>query len=135
MKALLAAVAVAAALLTTGCAQAMPNAAASTSAAAVSDIQTSVDEAITAAKAYGQKHLGHYLELGPKALRAEGFAPADGVAVTVFVDHLDVCVAAASEALPADHEWATATATTDSPDAVAGGRCSSAALRRFPMRG
>lgn len=134
MKALLTAAA-AAALLTTGCAQALPNAAAGTSDAAVADIQTTVDEAVTAAKSYGQKHLGHYLELDAKALRAEGFLPADGVTVTVYVDHLDVCINATTDALPAGSEWSTATATSDSPDVVAGGRCSSDALKDFRIEG
>lgn len=135
MKALLAATAVAA-LVTTGCAQSLPNAAAAdTSGAAIADIQTTVNDAVAAAKSYGQKHLGHYLELDRKALRAEGFTPADGVVVTVSVDHLDVCINATTKALPEGSEWSTATATTDAAEAVAGGRCSSDALRSFTVGG
>ena len=135
MKALLATAAVAA-LLTTGCAQSLPSvAAADTSGAAIAEVQTTVDEAVTAVKSYGQKHLGHYLEMDRDALRAEGFTPAEGVAVTVSVDHLGVCINAATDALPADNEWSTATATTAAPEAVAGGRCSSDALRTFTIRG
>ena len=137
MKALLAATAITA-LMATGCAQSLPNAAAvDTSGAAIADIQTTVNEAVTAAKSYGQKHLGHYLELDRKALRAEGFTPAEGVAVTVSVDHLDVCINAATDALPADSEWSKATATTDAgaDEAVAGGRCSSNVLRTFTIGG
>ena len=135
MKALLAAAAVAA-LLTTGCAQSLPSAAAAdTTGAAIADIQTTENDAITAAKSYGQKHLGHYLELDRKALRAEGFTPAEGVAVTVSVDHLDVCINASTSALPEASEWSTATATTDAAEPVAGGRCSSDALRTFTIRG
>ena len=135
MKALLAAAATAA-LLTTGCAQALPDAAASSQDQAVADIQTSVSEALTASKSYGQKHLGHYLELNRKDLRAEGFAPADGVTVTIFIDHYDLCINATSAALPAESEWSTATATSKTPDPVAGGSCSvKDSLKRVTVKG
>ena len=145
MNNLLAAAGTAAALLlTTGCAPSMSTAAASSpqataaaaAEAAAGDVQTSVSDAVTAAKSYGQKHLGHYLELDRRALRTEGFTPTDGVEVTVFIDHFDVCVSAASSTLPADAEWATATATSADPDAVAGGVCSAAeALKTFTVGG
>ena len=123
MKALLAAAATAA-LLTTGCAQALPNAAASSQDAAVADIQSSVTEAMTATKSFGQKHLGHYLQLDRKDLRAEGYTPADGVSVTIYIDHYDLCINATSAALPEGSEWSTATATSKQPEPVAGGSCS-----------
>lgn len=137
MKALLAAAATATAvLLTSGCAASMPSAAASSQEAAIADVKVSVDGAITAAKSYGQKHLGHYLELDAKALRAEGYAPSSDVTITVYVDHLDVCVTAESTGLPAGAEWATAAATTDRPEAVAGGSCSVAeSLKQFTVGG
>ena len=130
----------AALLLTTGCAQSMTAAAADSAQAAAEvaagEVQTSVTAAATAAKAYGQKHLGHYLELNGKRLRAEGFTPPDGVVITVFVDHTDVCVSAASSTLPADAEWTTATATASDTDAAAGGVCSEAdALKQFTIGG
>ena len=142
MNNLLAAAGTAAALLlATGCAQSMSAAAADSpqaiaAEAAAGAVQTSVTQAATAAKSYGQKHLGHYLELNTKRLRAEGFTPAEGVTVTVFVDHFDVCVSAASTTLPADADWATATATSADTDAVAGGVCSEAdALKQFTVGG
>ena len=145
MNNLLAAAGTAAALLlTTGCAQSISTAAADSPEAAAAaaaeiaagDVQTSVTEAVTAAKDYGQDHLGHYLELNGKRLRTAGFTPPDGVAVTVFVDHFGVCVSAASSTLPDDAEWATATATTADTDPVAGGACSEAdALKQFTVGG
>ena len=141
MNSLLAAAATAAALLlTTGCAQSMSAAAATSQDAAAQraaeHVRSSVTDAVTAAKAYGQDHLGHYLELSGKRLRAAGFTPADGVEVTVFVDHFDVCVSAASTTLPAGAEWASATATSADPDPVAGGVCSaSQALKQFTVGG
>ena len=135
MKALLAAAATAA-LLTTGCAQAFPDAAASSQDDAVADIQASVSDAMTATKSYGQKHLGHYLELNRKDLREEGFTPADGVSVTVFIDHYDLCINATSTALPEGSEWSTATATSKQPDPVAGGSCSvKDSLKRVTIKG
>ena len=135
MKALLAAAATAA-LLTTGCTQALPDAAASSQDQAIADIQTSVSEAMTASKSYGQKRLGHYLELNRKDLRAEGFAPADGVTVTIFIDHYDLCINATSAALPAASEWSTATATSKAPEPVAGGSCSvKDSLKRVTVKG
>lgn len=140
MKATLAAAGIAAALLlTTGCAQSLSANAApadTAEAAAIADIQDSVESAVTAAKSYGQDHLGHYLELNPKALRAAGFTPTSGVDITIYVDHFDVCINAVSSALPADSEWSTATATSRAPDAVAGGACSEAdALKQVVLRG
>ena len=135
MKALLAAAATAA-LLTTGCAQALPDAAASSQEDAVAGIQTSVTEAMTASKSYGQKHLGHYLELNRKSLREEGFAPADGVSVTVYIDHYELCINATSTALPAESEWSSATATSKAPEPVAGGSCSvKDSLKRVTIEG
>ena len=136
MKTLLGATLTTAVLLTTGCAQSLQSAAASSQDIASEEIQTTVNEAVVAAKSYGQKHLGHYLELNRKALRAEGFTPPSGVALTVFVDHLDVCISATTKGLPADAEWATATATSDAPEAVAGGTCSvSDSLKQFTIGG
>ena len=136
MKALLAAAGTAGLLLSTGCAQSMPTAAASSNDAAIAEIQTSVNDAVVAAKSYGQKHLGHYLELNRKGLRAEGFTPSDNVTLTVYIDHYDVCVTATTDGLAADAEWATATATSDQPEAVAGGTCSvTESLKRFTIGG
>ena len=136
MKALLAAAATAAALLTTGCAQAVPDAAASSQDDAIADIQSSVADAMTAAKSYGQKHLGHYLEMNRKALADEGFTPAEGVTVTVYIDHYELCINATSSALPENAEWSSATATLKQQEPVAGGSCSvTDSLTRVTVRG
>ena len=141
MKASLAAAGTAAALLlTTGCAQSLTSADASSAesaeATAAAAVQDSVESAVTAAKAYGQDHLGHYLEMEPKDLRASGFTPTPDVDITVYIDHVGVCVNAVSTTLPAGSEWSTATATSQAPDAVAGGACSEAdALKQVVVRG
>jgi hypothetical protein len=125
---LLAAV-LAAAVLTAACGTPQGTATGSTDTAAA--LQATVTQAVTAAKEYGQQHLGHYLELDRAALRQAGFAPAPGVTVTVYIDHFDVCVTGASiEQSPVT----TATATTAAPEAVPGASCSrQEALRTFEV--
>jgi hypothetical protein len=86
-----------------------PNAAGATDPdLAVAELTATLDDALAAAKSFGMRNLGHYLELDGQALVDEGFTAPEGIALAVQPDHTGFCLAAEHTALPADHEWRVA---------------------------
>ena len=68
-----------------------------------------------AARAYGQGHLGHFLDLDVKGLRREGLQLPASVSLRVRTTHTSFCIVAANEALPSIHPWARASVSSRDP--------------------
>ena len=128
-------IAAAAIAVLSGCAPAVTSAAASSQDVAVAEIQSTLTDAVTVTKTYGQQHLGHYLGLNRKALAKAGYTPPAGVTLTVSIDHLETCLLATHTGLPETNEWQTATVDTKDTDPRAGGACPSDALRTLTITG
>jgi hypothetical protein len=90
---------------------------------AVAELSATLTDALTAAKSYGMKHLGHYLELDGQALVDEGFTAPAGIAVAVQPDHTGFCLAAEHTALPADHAWRIASIDSRLQQPTPGNTC------------
>ena len=90
---------------------------------AVEELTATLDEALVAAKSYGMKRLGHYLEIDGAALVAEGFTAPDGIALAVQPDHKGVCLAAEHTGLPKDHEWRIASIDSRRQEPLPGNTC------------
>jgi hypothetical protein len=68
-------------------------------------------DAGVAARAYGQDHLGHYVDLTKRELIGAGLKPHRGVTLEIRARHMTFCIQAMNEALPSIHPWAVATVT------------------------
>jgi hypothetical protein len=91
--------------------------------AAVAELAATLDDALAAAKSFGMRNLGHYLELDGQALIDEGFTAPEGIALAVQPDHTGFCLAAEHTALPAEHEWRVASIDSRRQQPVAGNGC------------
>ena len=89
-----------------------------TSGNEASGIQTTTDmrsflaDVRDASNAYGQKHLGHYLELDEKRLRKQGLDVPAGTKIEIETDHKGYCIQATSEGIQRNDKWSTATLTS-----------------------
>lgn len=116
------AAAVAVALL--GCSAPMaPTASGPDADVAVAEVSAALDDALAAAKSYGMKQLGHYLELDAEALVAEGFTAAEGVVLAAHPTHAGICLAAEHAGVPRDHEWRVASIDSRRQQPTAGNTC------------
>ena len=122
MKTLLAALA-ATALLAGACSPRMDPAAAEPAGDPATQVQTVAAEAAEAGRAWGRKHLGHYIDMTAESLTEEGFAAPANVTVTVEASHMEFCVVATHTDLPADHPWHAAAMTSRSPKPFADDDC------------
>ena len=101
---------VALALLVAGCGGAVAGGARDVSEEAhAKEVRSVLTEADVAAREYGRKHLGHYLDLGKKNLIRAGLQLPDGIDLDVRTNHTGYCLVATSEELPDAHPWARAT--------------------------
>jgi hypothetical protein len=77
-------------------------------------------DATAAAKAYGQAHLGHYLDLRPRDLAKEGLELPESISLAIRTKHTAFCLTATNTALPSIHPWSQATSSsrTQKPSSV-----------------
>jgi hypothetical protein len=73
---------------------------------------TALAGAAEAAQRYGQAHLGHFLKLRVKGLKAEGLELQDAVSLAISTEHASYCIRASNEDLASIHPWATATVSS-----------------------
>lgn len=66
---------------------------------------------------------GSYDDLDEDALREEGLRETGSVLVVPFPDDQEFCIVATNTGLPLDHEWQTATVTSDSGTPTPEGDC------------
>lgn len=85
--------------------------------------RTVLTDASAAAEAYGQAHLGHYLDLNLTRLRREGLEVPESISLTVRTTHDSFCIKAANEALPSIHPWALASVTSADTEPSSQDRC------------
>ena len=67
--------------------------------------RSALTAAVESAKAYGQTHLGHYLELNVKRLERQGLEVPGSISLTVRTTHDSYCIRAANHLLPSIHPW------------------------------
>ena len=72
-------------------------------------VRAALTEANEAARTYGRKHLGHYLDLKAAKLIRSGLAIPDGIQLEVRAKHTSYCIVATSQELAEEHPWARAT--------------------------
>ena len=89
----------------------------------VAEMRSFLDDARSAASDYGQRHLGHFLELNEKALRRNGLELPPGTDLTVLTNHEGYCVEASSSEMPDDNAWSEATLASGFEGASSKDRC------------
>ncbi len=75
------------------------------------------------AKAYGQTHLGHYLNLSVKRLERQGLEVPGSISLTMRSTHNSYCITAVNEILPSIHPWALASVSSGGADPSSQDRC------------
>ncbi len=80
-------------------------------------------EAGTAAKAYGRRHLGHYLELRKKHLIRGGLSIPRGFSLHVGAAHTSYCVRITNNNLPSIHPWRVGTISSATSGPAIADRC------------
>ena len=91
--------------------QASPSGSAEASDTAT-EMQGFLSEARDAAAAYGQKHLGHYLDLSSKTLEKKGLDVPDSIEFKVTTDHKGYCIRADNSKLDSSDPWSIATVSS-----------------------
>ncbi len=86
-------------------------------------IRDTLGRAVTAAQAYGQAHLGHYLDLSIRDLRREGLVLPEGITISAKADHSGYCIRASDAVLPSIHPWAEASASSADREPSPEDRC------------
>lgn len=85
--------------------------------------RTVLTDAAESAKAYGQAHLGHYLDLNVRRLRRQGLEVPRSISLSVRTTHDSYCIKVANEDLPSIHPWALASVRSGDSEPSSEDRC------------
>ena len=80
-------------------------------------------DAAESAKAYGQAHLGHYLDLSVRRLEREGLEVPGSISLRVRTTHDSYCINATNETLPSIHPRALASVGSGEAEPTSKDRC------------
>ena len=89
----------------------------------IDEVRSTLVAAEAIASDYGQRYLGHYVDLTVAELAPKGLTVPEGVSIQLKTGHTGYCFIATSEVLPAEHPWATATMTNVMQEPSAEDRC------------
>ena len=76
------------------------------------EMQGFLSETRDAATAYGQKHLGHYLDLTQMALGKRGLEIPESMDLKINTDHKGYCIRADNSELDSSDPWSIATVSS-----------------------
>ena len=76
------------------------------------EMQDFLSETRDTAADYGQKHLGHYLDLTQKALEKRGLEIPKSVDLKLTTDHKGYCIRADNSGLDSSDPWSAATVSS-----------------------